>query len=108
MTVPPPTTVLSNPAATNLLVFGSDHVGAVMKKELIAFLKTSTFTDWDIVDAGAPEGGWVDYPDYGAAVANAVLEPSTDKYSEAPPPIILHLTYQRHYLCRKTQNKSSA
>ncbi|KAJ3055253.1 hypothetical protein HK097_011054 [Rhizophlyctis rosea] len=87
--IPQPSTIRSSESTKKLLVLGSDHVGAVMKRELSDFLKGPAGDGWDILDVGASaNGGWhfgklivqlvtqVDYPDYGAAAANAVLDQS--------------------------------
>ena len=59
MTATQSTPIRSSEGAKKLLVLGSDHVGAVMKRELAEFLKGPAADGWDIIDVGAPEGGWV-------------------------------------------------
>jgi ribose 5-phosphate isomerase B len=50
---------------------GADHAGVHLKDVLVAHLRERGFT---VLDLGTHGDGSVDYPDYGALVARAVLE----------------------------------
>jgi ribose 5-phosphate isomerase B len=49
---------------------GSDHAGFELKSEIIKFLETNNY---QVTDHGANSNESVDYPDFGHAVAKAVL-----------------------------------
>ena len=52
------------------IAVGADHAGFRLKDELAAYLRTSGH---EVLDLGANSPESVDYPDYGAAVARAVV-----------------------------------
>ncbi len=52
------------------IAIGSDHAGFELKKELIEYFKNTVI---EIIDKGCYSLERVDYPDFGHAVANAVL-----------------------------------
>jgi ribose 5-phosphate isomerase B len=52
------------------IAIGADHAGFELKEQLIEFLKNK---DINITDKGCYSADRADYPDYGHAVANAVL-----------------------------------
>jgi ribose 5-phosphate isomerase B len=52
------------------IVIGSDHAGFDLKEKVIAYLKSE---DYDILDKGCYSSERADYPDFGHAVANAIL-----------------------------------
>lgn len=52
-------------------VAGSDHAGVHLKDALVAHLRTAGY---EVLDLGTHGDASVDYPDYGAAVAHAVLD----------------------------------
>jgi ribose 5-phosphate isomerase B len=52
------------------IVIGADHAGFPLKQELITYLTEAGHT---IVDVGTDSTDPVDYPDYAAAVARAVV-----------------------------------
>ena len=54
---------------------GSDHAGVHLKDVLVAHLRVGGV---DVVDLGTHGDASVDYPDYGAAVAAAVLDGRAD------------------------------
>ena len=54
-----------------MIAIGSDHGGLALKQEIMAHL---TSKDIDFKDLGTYSDDAVDYPDYGRAVANAVLD----------------------------------
>jgi ribose 5-phosphate isomerase B len=54
---------------------GSDHAGVHLKDLLVAHLTENGHT---VTDLGTHGDGRVDYPDYGAAVATAVVDGSHD------------------------------
>lgn len=58
------------------VAIGSDHAGFEMKEQLIEQLRASTY---DVVDVGTHSTESVDYPDYAAAVADAVLDGRADR-----------------------------
>lgn len=57
------------------LAIGSDHAGFELKEELIAYLKSKQHM---VSDKGTYSNERADYPDYGHAVANAVVEKEVD------------------------------
>jgi ribose 5-phosphate isomerase B len=52
------------------IAIGSDHAGFELKEELISYLKLKNV---DVVDKGCFSLERADYPDFGHAVANSVL-----------------------------------
>jgi ribose 5-phosphate isomerase B len=52
------------------IAIGSDHAGFELKQELITYLKSINV---DVSDKGCYSSERADYPDFGHAVANAVL-----------------------------------
>ncbi len=54
-----------------MIGIGADHGGFELKKEIIEHLKSQNI---DVKDYGTYSEDAVDYPDYGHAVANAVLD----------------------------------
>lgn len=54
-------------------VAGSDHAGVHLKDALVAHLRT---VGYEVLDLGTHGDASVDYPDYGVAVAHAVLDGS--------------------------------
>ncbi|MEO6303399.1 MAG: ribose 5-phosphate isomerase B [Bacteroidia bacterium] len=52
------------------VAIGSDHAGFELKEKLIAYLKVKNNT---VIDKGCYSAERADYPDYGHAVATAVL-----------------------------------
>ena len=54
---------------------GSDHAGVHLKDILVAHLRQGGF---DVLDLGTHGNASVDYPDYGVAVAGAVLDGRAD------------------------------
>jgi ribose 5-phosphate isomerase B len=54
---------------------GADHAGVRLKDELVAFLQAEGYI---VTDLGTHGEGSVDYPDYGAAVARAVVSDEAD------------------------------
>ena len=64
-----PSQVLSRFAA------GADHAGVKLKDLLVAHLRDGGY---EVLDLGTHGDASVDYPDYGAAVAHAVLDDSAD------------------------------
>jgi len=57
------------------IAIGSDHAGFEMKLEIIRYLKSNNFV---VVDKGTYSAERADYPDYGHAVANAILNKEAD------------------------------
>lgn len=57
------------------IAIGSDHAGFELKKEIIDYLTTKQVT---VLDKGCYSAERADYPDYGHAVANAVLGKEVD------------------------------
>ncbi len=55
---------------TKIIAIGSDHAGFSLKSEIISYLKVKNF---QIIDKGCFSEERADYPDYGHAVATAVL-----------------------------------
>ena len=53
------------------IVLGSDHAGFALKEELEAHLKEAGH---EVEDLGTHDDGSVDYPDFGHAVARAVID----------------------------------
>lgn len=53
------------------LAVGSDHAGFELKQDLVAFLGA---LGHEVLDVGTHSTASVDYPDYAAAVAHAVLD----------------------------------
>lgn len=54
-----------------MIAIGADHGGFKLKNEIIAHLKSQNI---DVKDFGTDSEDAVDYPDFGHAVANAVLD----------------------------------
>lgn len=54
-------------------VAGADHAGVRLKDSLVAHLRTAGY---EVLDLGTHGEASVDYPDYGVAVAHAVLDGS--------------------------------
>jgi ribose 5-phosphate isomerase B len=54
---------------------GADHAGVKLKDLLVAYLRGGGY---EVLDLGTHGDVSVDYPDYGAAVAHAVLDGSAD------------------------------
>ena len=59
-----------------MLAIGSDHGGFSLKTEIIKFLKKKGI---EYKDFGACDGRSVDYPDYGQAVAEAIMNRECDR-----------------------------
>ncbi len=57
------------------LAFAADHAGFELKGLLIAYAKDRGFA---VVDLGTHSGERVDYPDFGASLAHAILEDKAD------------------------------
>jgi len=58
------------------VAIGSDHAGFFLKQELVTYVKSRTY---EVSDMGTNSDKSVDYPDYAAAVAVAVLEGKADR-----------------------------
>jgi ribose 5-phosphate isomerase B len=58
------------------LAIGSDHAGYEMKQQLIERLREA---DYDVTDCGTHSTESVDYPDFAAAVASAVVGDQVDR-----------------------------
>jgi ribose 5-phosphate isomerase B len=58
------------------IAIGSDHAGFFLKQELVTYVKSRTY---EVLDMGTNSDKSVDYPDYAAAVAVAVLEGKADR-----------------------------
>ncbi len=58
------------------IVVGSDHGGVVLKGAIVKHLSDAGH---DVIDVGTDGESSVDYPDYGSAVAEAVVASSPDK-----------------------------
>lgn len=56
---------------TQIIAFAADHAGVALKRELVAFLPE--LGDYAALDLGTDSEVSVDYPDFGAAAAEAVL-----------------------------------
>ncbi|HEX3029161.1 MAG TPA: ribose 5-phosphate isomerase B [Clostridia bacterium] len=59
-----------------MIAIGSDHAGYGLKTEIIDYLKAKEF---QIKDLGTYNDSSVDYPDFGLAVAEAVVSGECDK-----------------------------
>ncbi len=57
------------------IAVGADHAGFRLKDELAAYLRTSGH---EVLDLGTNSPESVDYPDYGAAVARAIVAGEAD------------------------------
>jgi ribose 5-phosphate isomerase B len=57
------------------IAIGSDHAGFDLKEQLITYLKEH---NTNVIDKGCFSLGRADYPDYGHAVANAVITNEVD------------------------------
>jgi ribose 5-phosphate isomerase B len=57
------------------IAIGSDHAGFELKEQLIAYLKLKNNT---VIDKGCYSLDRADYPDYGHAVANAIINKDAD------------------------------
>lgn len=57
------------------IAIGSDHAGFELKEQLITYLKSHNN---NVIDKGCFSLDRVDYPDYGHAVANAVINNEVD------------------------------
>lgn len=55
----------------NTVAVGNDHAGVALKQALLPVLTDAGFT---VLDLGTNSNDSVDYPDYGAAVANTVTQ----------------------------------
>lgn len=55
----------------NAIVIGSDHAGYSLKQVLVAHLEEK---GWKVVDVGTNGAESVDYPDFGAAVAQGLKQ----------------------------------
>jgi ribose 5-phosphate isomerase B len=62
--------VVANVSGMTRIAVGSDHAGFGLKSTLAEELRA---IGHDVVDLGAYDRGSVDYPDFGTAVANAVV-----------------------------------
>lgn len=62
-------------SAPRTLAFAADHAGFELKGLLIAYARERGF---DVLDLGTDSGARVDYPDFGAALAHAVLADKAD------------------------------
>jgi RpiB/LacA/LacB family sugar-phosphate isomerase len=58
------------------IAIGADHAGFRLKQELVTYAKSLTY---EVLDMGTNSDKPVDYPDYAAAVAVAVLEQKADR-----------------------------
>jgi ribose 5-phosphate isomerase B len=58
------------------VAIGTDHAGFFLKQELVTYVKSLTY---EVLDMGTNSDKPVDYPDYAAAVAVAVLEGKADR-----------------------------
>lgn len=58
------------------LAIGSDHAGYEMKQYLIERLREA---DYEVADCGTHSTESVDYPDFAAAVASAILDDHVDR-----------------------------
>jgi RpiB/LacA/LacB family sugar-phosphate isomerase len=58
------------------IAIGSDHAGYEMKQNLIERLGQA---DYEVTDFGTHSTESVDYPDYAAAVASAILDQKVDR-----------------------------
>jgi ribose 5-phosphate isomerase B len=59
------------------LAIGCDHGGFELKQEILKFLKT--VANLEVLDLGPAGGESVDYPDFGAKVAEAVARGTMDR-----------------------------
>jgi ribose 5-phosphate isomerase B len=57
------------------IAIGSDHAGFELKEQLIKYLRSKQI---EVIDKGTYSLGRADYPDYGHAVANAVIDKTVD------------------------------
>lgn len=57
------------------IAIGSDHAGFPLKEVLVKYLKENNY---EVLDMGTHSEDSVDYPDYGHAVATAVLDKKSD------------------------------
>lgn len=60
-----------------MIAIGSDHAGFDLKEEIIAFLKEMNYNVKDFGTCNA--SGSVDYPDFGQAVAEAIVSGECEK-----------------------------
>jgi RpiB/LacA/LacB family sugar-phosphate isomerase len=58
------------------IAIGSDHAGYEMKQHMIERLRQA---DYEVTDLGTHSTESVDYPDYAAAVASAILDDKADR-----------------------------
>jgi RpiB/LacA/LacB family sugar-phosphate isomerase len=58
------------------IAIGSDHAGYEMKQHMIERLRQA---DYEVADLGTHSTESVDYPDYAAAVAAAILDDQVDR-----------------------------
>lgn len=61
--------------SSRTLAFAADHAGFELKGLLIAYAKDRGFT---VLDLGTHSGERVDYPDFGATLAHAMLDDKAD------------------------------
>ena len=59
-----------------IVAIGSDHAGYEYKVKVVEFLKT---LGYEVLDLGCDGPASVDYPDFGAAVGNAVVQGKAEK-----------------------------
>ena len=59
------------------LAIGCDHGGFELKEEILKYIKT--LTNVEVADFGVANKDSVDYPDYGAKVAEAVTNGTADR-----------------------------
>jgi ribose 5-phosphate isomerase B len=55
---------------SKIIPIGADHAGFELKEKLISYLKSKNY---DVKDKGTYSAERADYPDFGHAVANAIL-----------------------------------
>ncbi len=60
------------------IAIGSDHAAFESKEDIRAYLQQE-FPDIEVLDCGTDDTDSVDYPDYGAKVAKAVLAQTADR-----------------------------
>ncbi len=58
------------------IAFGADHAGVHLKDQLVTHAREAGH---EVVDLGTHGEGRVDYPDFGAAVARAVLDGTAER-----------------------------
>jgi ribose 5-phosphate isomerase B len=55
---------------SKIIPIGADHAGFELKEKLVAYLKSRNY---EVLDKGTYSADRADYPDYGHAVANAII-----------------------------------